>query len=82
VDWHAARSGELAALWEHCRRDRATDGHADGTVGFRAAGEIEREDFDEVLVPEFHRALEAKELLDSGAITQEEFEALKAKVLA
>jgi hypothetical protein len=28
------------------------------TVGFRAAGEIEREDYDEVLVPELHRALE------------------------
>ena len=30
-----------------------------GTVGFRAAGEIEREDYDEVLGPELHRALEA-----------------------
>ena len=30
-----------------------------GTVGFRAAGEIEREDYDEVLVPELRRALEA-----------------------
>jgi hypothetical protein len=29
-----------------------------GTVGFRAAGEIEREDYDEVLVPELNRALE------------------------
>ncbi len=29
------------------------------TVGFRAAGEIEREDYDDVLVPELHRALEA-----------------------
>ena len=29
-----------------------------GTVGFRAAGEIEREDYDAVLVPELHRALE------------------------
>jgi SpoIIAA-like len=30
-----------------------------GTIGFRAAGEIEREDYDEVLVPDLHRALEA-----------------------
>jgi hypothetical protein len=30
-----------------------------GTVGFRATGEIEREDYDDVLVPELHRALEA-----------------------
>jgi SpoIIAA-like len=30
-----------------------------GTVGFRAAGEIEREDYDEVLVPALRRALEA-----------------------
>jgi hypothetical protein len=29
-----------------------------GTVGFRAGGEIEAEDYDEVLVPELHRALE------------------------
>jgi SpoIIAA-like len=29
-----------------------------GTLGFRAVGEIEREDYDEVLVPELHRALE------------------------
>jgi hypothetical protein len=29
-----------------------------GTVGFRAAGEIEREDYDEVLVPELRRAVE------------------------
>ena len=30
-----------------------------GTIGFRATGEIEREDYDEVLAPELHRALEA-----------------------
>jgi hypothetical protein len=30
-----------------------------GTVGFRAAGEIEREDYDEVLGPELRRAVEA-----------------------
>ena len=30
-----------------------------GTLGFRAAGEIEREDYDEVLVPELRRAVEA-----------------------
>ena len=30
-----------------------------GPIGFRAAGEIEREDYDEVLVPELRRALEA-----------------------
>lgn len=30
-----------------------------GTIGFRAAGEIEREDYDEVLTPELQRALEA-----------------------
>ena len=29
-----------------------------GTVGFRVAGELEREDYDEVLVPELRRALE------------------------
>jgi hypothetical protein len=28
-----------------------------GTLGFRAKGEIEREDYDEVLVPELRRAL-------------------------
>src|SRR4051794_3077360 len=30
-----------------------------GTLGFRARGEIEREDYQEVLAPELHRALEA-----------------------
>jgi SpoIIAA-like len=30
-----------------------------GTIGFRAAGEIEREDYDDVLVPQLRRALEA-----------------------
>ncbi len=30
-----------------------------GTVGFRAAGEIEREDYEDVLVPELRRALES-----------------------
>ena len=30
-----------------------------GTLGFRAAGEIEREDYDEVLVPELRAVLEA-----------------------
>ena len=30
-----------------------------GTLGFRAAGEIESEDYEEVLVPELRRALEA-----------------------
>jgi SpoIIAA-like len=30
-----------------------------GTIGFRARGEIEREDYDEVLVPELRRAVEA-----------------------
>jgi hypothetical protein len=30
-----------------------------GTVGFRVTDEIEREDYDELLVPELHRALEA-----------------------
>ena len=29
-----------------------------GTLGFRAKGEIEREDYEKVLVPELHRALE------------------------
>ena len=29
-----------------------------GTVGFRARGEIERDDYDDVLVPELRRALE------------------------
>ncbi len=28
-----------------------------GTVGFRAKGEIEREDYDEVLVPELRRVV-------------------------
>jgi hypothetical protein len=31
-----------------------------GTIGFRAAGEIEREDYDEMLVPELRRALETR----------------------
>ena len=30
-----------------------------GTIGFRAAGEIERADYDDVLAPELQRALEA-----------------------
>src|SRR3954452_19767211 len=30
-----------------------------GTVGFRVTGDIERADYDEVLVPELHRALQA-----------------------
>src|SRR3954465_238964 len=30
-----------------------------GTLGFRPRGEIEREDYEEVLAPELHRALEA-----------------------
>jgi SpoIIAA-like len=30
-----------------------------GTIGFRATGEIDREDYDEVLAPELERALEA-----------------------
>jgi hypothetical protein len=30
-----------------------------GTIGFRVAGEIEREDYDETLTPELRRALEA-----------------------
>ena len=29
-----------------------------GTIGFRAKGEIEREDYDDVLVPELRRAVE------------------------
>jgi SpoIIAA-like len=37
--------------------ERLTDMPA-GTIGFRAAGEIEREDYEEVLVPELRRALE------------------------
>ncbi len=31
-----------------------------GTVGFRVAGEIEREDYDQVLAPELQRALAAR----------------------
>jgi SpoIIAA-like len=38
--------------------ERMTDMPA-GTIGFRAAGEIEREDYDEVLVPELRRAVES-----------------------
>jgi SpoIIAA-like len=38
--------------------ERLTD-MPSGTIGFRAAGEIEREDYDDVLVPELRRALEA-----------------------
>jgi hypothetical protein len=30
-----------------------------GTIGFRASGEIQREDYDQVLAPELRRALEA-----------------------
>jgi hypothetical protein len=30
-----------------------------GTIGFRAAGEIEREDYDDVLAPELRQAVEA-----------------------
>jgi hypothetical protein len=30
-----------------------------GTLGFRVAGEVEREDYDDVLVPELNRAFEA-----------------------
>ena len=32
-----------------------------GTIGFRAAGEIEREDYDDVLVPELRRAVQSGE---------------------
>jgi SpoIIAA-like len=35
------------------------DGMPAGTVGFRAAGEIEDDDYEQVLVPELRRALEA-----------------------
>ncbi len=34
------------------------EGMPPGTVGFRAGGEIEREDYDNVLIPELRRALE------------------------
>lgn len=37
--------------------ERLTDMPA-GTLGFRAAGEIERDDYDDVLVPELRRALQ------------------------
>jgi hypothetical protein len=43
--------GNVAAMIE-----RMSD-MPEGTLGFRAAGEIEREDYDEVLVPELRRAL-------------------------
>jgi hypothetical protein len=33
-----------------------------GTVGFRVAGEIEREDYSDLLVPELHKALAAGRL--------------------
>ena len=57
------RSGLRLTSQEHCgiigpMIERLTD-MPPGTVGFRAAGEIEREDYDEVLVPELRRALEA-----------------------
>lgn len=38
--------------------ERLTDMPPD-TIGFRVTGEIEREDYDQVLVPELQRALEA-----------------------
>jgi hypothetical protein len=38
--------------------ERLTD-LPDGTVGFRVAGDVTREDYERVLVPELHRALEA-----------------------
>jgi hypothetical protein len=31
----------------------------EGTLGFRVAGDVERKDYDEVLVPELRRAIEA-----------------------
>jgi hypothetical protein len=40
--------------------ERLTDMPA-GTLGFRAVGEIESEDYEEVLVPELRRALDAGE---------------------
>jgi hypothetical protein len=49
---HQAGQSILAVI------ERLTD-MPPGTIGFRAAGEIEREDYDEVLVPELRRALEA-----------------------
>ena len=51
--WFTRKSGSVIAMIE-----RLTD-MPSGTVGFRAAGEIERDDYDDVLVPELHRALEA-----------------------
>ena len=35
------------------------EGMPPGTLGFRAAGEIEREDYDEVLVPALRKAVES-----------------------
>jgi hypothetical protein len=38
--------------------ERLTD-MPEGTLGFRVAGDVERKDYDEVLVPELRRAIEA-----------------------
>jgi hypothetical protein len=38
--------------------ERLTD-MPEGTLGFRVTGDVERKDYDEVLVPELHRAMEA-----------------------
>jgi hypothetical protein len=51
--WALAACGKIVIVIE-----RLTD-MPPGTVGFRAAGEIEREDYERVLAPELHRALEA-----------------------
>ncbi len=48
----SASGGRLAGMVERLA------GMPPGTVGFRASGEIDRDDYDEVLVPELRRALE------------------------
>jgi len=49
-------SSDTPRLW--CGHDRATEGHAGGTVGFRFTGEVERDDYEDVLVPELDKALD------------------------
>jgi SpoIIAA-like len=44
---------------EHGRVIERLEDMPPGTIGFRATGEIEREDYDDVLAPELRRAVEA-----------------------
>jgi Short C-terminal domain len=54
-----------------------------GTIGFEAVGEVGDDDWEEAVEPVLRDEIaKAKELLDSGAITKADFDAIKAKAFA